>query len=123
MERVAVKVHEEDTMQVAAKVVIADKVDRDGSTVAVASKVASTVAVANKVGSTVAVTSKVGGVNKVKEEVIHNHMAIHPPERVGVTDEIETFFATNLTRRNRLNMGKTTLYSIGRINHPKPQSK
>jgi hypothetical protein len=39
----------------------------------------------------------VGGVNKVKEEVIRDHMAIHPPERVGVTDEIESFFATNFT--------------------------
>ena len=125
MERVAVKVHEEDIMQVAAKVVIADKVDRDGSTVAVASKVGNTepatnkvgntVAVASKVGNTEAVTSKVGGVSKVKEEVIRDHMAIHPPERVDVdvTDEIETFFSTNLTRRNRSTMGKTTLYSIG----------
>ncbi len=105
MERVAVKVHEEDTMQVAAKVVIADKVDREGSTVVVASKVD--------------VASKVGGVNKVKEEVIRDHIAIHPPERVGVTDEIESFFATNFTQRNRSTMGKTTVYSIGRINHPK----
>ena len=104
MERVAVKVHEEDTMQVAAKVVIADKVDRDGSTVVVASKVD----VAGKVGvaSKVDVDSKVGGVNKVKEEVIRDHIAIHPPERVGVTDEIESFFPTNFTQRNRSTMGK-----------------
>ena len=117
MERVAVKVHEEDTIRVAAKVVIADKVDRDGSTVVVASKVDG----ASKVGSIEAVASKVAGVNKVKEEVIRDHIAIHPPERVDVdvTDEIETFFATNFTRRNRSTMGKATLYSIGRKNHPK----
>ena len=99
------KMGEEDTIRVAAKVAIAGKVDGEGSTEAVA--------------------SKVDVVNKVKEEVIRDQIEIYPPKRVDVdvTDEIETFFATNFTRRNHSAMEKTTLYSIGRWNHPKSQNR